>query len=205
MFEFFDKLYSRFDLSVLWTDILTCFTVTLIITMSVIIIGFIIGRIELCQLKLLSDKTGSKIASFICNRCTFPGTIIHELAHALFAVLTGAKVLKIKCFEMFAHGRLGHVDFALRGNKIKQMFQLSFISCAPVVVGMFLEYILIKVVFTYDLSIWIQILLWYLIISVADHTSMSSVDIKNYVKGLVLVFPVIMIIMLAVKYFLTVQ
>ena len=203
MFSFFDDLLSGLGLSELATDAIVCLIVTTIICVSVIIIGYLVNKVEQWQLHLMSDKVGSKIASFICNRVTFPGTIIHELSHALFALLTGAKVLEVKCFEMFAHGRLGHVKFAMVGTKLKRMVQLSFVSCAPVIVGLILEYILIKVIFTYELSLGIQIFLWYMMVSIADHMSMSSVDIKNYLKGLILVFPMIMVVMLAVKYFMT--
>lgn len=205
MFAFFDVIISRFGLPELASDAITCFIVTTIISISVIIIGICVNKLEQWQLHMMSNTVGSKVASFICNRVTFPGTIIHELSHALFAILTGAKVLKIKCFEMFAHGRLGHVDFALRGGKIKKMIQLCLVSCAPVLTGIFLEYLFIKMIFTYELSLGIQIFLWYMVISVADHMSMSPADIKNYMRGLTIVFPMVMLIMLAIKYLLTVQ
>ncbi|MBO5435598.1 hypothetical protein J6A31_07380 [bacterium] len=183
-------------------DVLVSFITTVVITLSVIIIGALINKLEQWQLRLMSDKVGMKIASFMCNRFTFVGTVIHELSHALFVMLTGGKILKIKCFEMFTHGRLGYVNFATCGPKWKQLVQMSLVSCAPVLMGIILEVVLLKVVFTYELQLWIQILLWYLVISIFDHMSMSTVDIKNYCKGLVLVFPMMMGLILFVKYFL---
>ena len=37
---------------------------------------------------------GGSVAFFVRNRLTFIGTVHHELAHALFATLSGAKVTK---------------------------------------------------------------------------------------------------------------
>ena len=171
------------------------------IVTAAIVIGHLINKLEQFQLQLLKETTGSKIAYFICNRVTFIGTVIHELSHALMVVATGAKLRKVKLFEISSDGTLGHVEFSLSGKKWKQMCQLSLISCAPVFTGVLLEYIFIKMVIIYHLGFWSELLLWYLIISILDHMSMSDVDIKNYLKGMIVVYPMLVTFIMFVQYF----
>ena len=182
-------------------DLTTSAVYVLLLELSVLIIGWVVNKIEQFQLRMLSNTTSNKIACFICNRVTFIGTVIHELSHALFVILTGAKLIKVKIFEISKDGTLGHVEFALQGKKWKQFFQLSLISCAPVFMGILIEYLLIKIVLTYSLGLWIEILLWYVIISVFDHMSMSNVDIKNYLHGMIVVYPVLTVLIMFVYYF----
>ena len=182
-------------------DITISAVYALILISSVLIIGFLINKLEQVQLKILTDTTGHKIAYFICNRLTFVGTIIHELSHALFVVLTGAMLTKVRLLEVSSDGTLGRVEFRLCGPKWKQCCQMSIVSCAPVFVGLLLEYVLIRMVFMHKLGFGIELLLWYFIISILDHMSMSNVDIKNYLKGMVVVYPMITIFVLFVQYF----
>ena len=176
------------------TIILALITTILIIT-SVIIIGVLIEKLEQIEMKILSKFFGIKLTNFICNRLTFIGVIVHEYSHALFATLAGAKVTEIKCFEFNNYGRLGHVTYTLQGNRVQQALQYSLCSCAPVVTGLTLESILLKIMFTTpNLPTWSLVLIWYLFISVLNHMSMSSSDIKNYCKGLWIIAPVTFII-----------
>lgn len=186
-------------------DIVISLIYTIILLSALIVIGYLINKLEQVQLKILAKTTGSKIAYFMCNRFTFVGTVIHELSHALFVFLTGGKLIKVKLLEVSKDGTLGHVEFALCGPKWKQKCQLSIISCAPVFMGLLLEYILIKLVIGYSLGVWIEILLWYFIISILDHMSMSDVDIKNYLKGMIVVFPMMFVFVLFVQYFFVVH
>lgn len=202
MFAVLNDLVLRMGLPTIMTDIIVSFLAALILAVSVVIIGEMVNRLEQYQMRIIARSTGVRIASFVCNRLTFPGIIIHELSHALFVILTGARLIRVCCFEIFKGDRLGHVDFALDGSLFKQRAQLSLISCAPVLTGLLIENILIKVNLTYNFEWYIHLLLWYLIISVADHMSMSKVDVQNYKRGMVVVFPIMMILMIIVKYLL---
>lgn len=171
-------------------SILICSILTIITLMSVIVIGYLIEKLEYAQINFLSKIFGIKIALFFTNYVTFVGTVIHEYSHALFAMLSGAKVTKIRCFEIFNKERLGSVEFYMTGGKIRQRIQLAFTSCAPVVMGLIIESILIKILMLNpDMHVGFKVLIWYFIISVGDHMSMSDVDIKNYCKGLVVLVP----------------
>ena len=171
-------------------SILICSILTIMTLSSVIVIGYLIEKLEYAQINFLSKIFGMKIALFFTNYVTIAGTIIHEYSHALFAMLSGAKVTKIRCLEIFNKERLGSVEFYMTGGKIRQRIQLSVTSCAPVVMGLIIESILIKIlILNPGMHVGFKILVWYLIISVGDHMSMSDVDIKNYCKGLVVLAP----------------
>lgn len=202
--RFLNNLFSNF-LSGWKLDVVISFIYTFILLSIFLLIGYLINKLEQLQLNILAKTTGSKIAYFLCNRATFVGTVIHELSHAAFVILTGGRLIKVKLLEVSNNGTLGHVDFALCGPKWKQKCQLSIISCAPVFVGLFLNYILIKLVFFYSLGFWIELMLWYFIISILDHMSMSNVDIKNYLKGMIVVFPMTFCFVLFVQYFFIVH
>jgi hypothetical protein len=167
---------------------------SIIIVCSVIFIGYIINKLEQIEMFLLSKWFGYKAANIICNYITFPGIIIHELSHALLAILTGAKIKEIKLIEFNTNGRLGHVVYYLCGNKIQHAIQHSITSCAPVLTGILIEYVIWKVVFNVALPVWSIILLIYVSISVFNHMSMSKEDVKNYCRGLWVLLPVTSIV-----------
>lgn len=167
--------------------------ISIFLSLLVILIGAAIDFIEQKEINLFSRLTNHKIAYFLCNYATFVGTIIHEYSHAMFGTLTGAKVTNIKCFE-FSGGRLGHVEFIPTGNKLKQSIQLAAIGCAPVVMGLIIEDILIKC-FLCSTTTAAKIILGYLILSVFNHMSMSKSDIKNYTKGLWVILPILFLLL----------
>ena len=202
MLDIIIKCVEPLQLSGIKLDLLVSFIMTCVIVLFVIVVGRVIDIIETFLMDRLSILLSPKWASFIMNRLTFVGTILHELAHAIVVWLTGAKVIKIRLFELAANGRLGHVEFALRGPKWKQLLQLSLGSCAPVLFGLLEEYILIRIVLFHELDLKIQILLWYFIISIFVHMSMSKEDLKHYIHGLLVVIPIIMLLCMAFQYFL---
>lgn len=126
----------------------------------------------------------------LINVLTFPGVIHHELSHALFAFLTGAKVEQVKVFRLHQKdGRLGYVSYRPRGNYLLQSIQKVCASIAPIIMGLItcslLHYFLRPQVL--DLPIW-RILYDYLFASILLHMSLSSQDVKVMKGGIVLVF-----------------
>lgn len=180
--------------------LLICTLMTAITLSSVILIGFVVEWLEMWQIKVLSKFFGNKAAFFINNYVTYPGVILHELAHAFFAWLTGAKVTKIKLFNGFKSEQMGYVNFNLTGNKVQQKIQLALTCCAPVVIGLLVEGFLFNLVFKPELQTWSKVVLWYCIISVGNHMSMSPVDISNYKKGLIALIPITFAIFWIVQY-----
>jgi hypothetical protein len=67
---------------------------------------------------------------------TAPGTIIHELGHALFAVLFGHKIVAINLFGPDpATGTLGYVSHAYNENSLYQRIGNFFIGIGPILLG----------------------------------------------------------------------
>jgi hypothetical protein len=181
-----------------WREIVFAFLFSLVLYSSVLIIGFVFGKLEQMLYKMFSKFVGQKLADIICNRVTVVGVVIHEYAHALFAFIFGAKVHKIRVFDIFKGNQLGHVEFSVRGNRLQKDVQLVFTSCAPVIAGLFVLYLSAFVLLPRAVMWWQYVLLGYLIVAMICHISMSDVDIKNYLRGLVFVFPFTVFVMFGV-------
>lgn len=183
-------------------DIIASLIFVVISMTMVVVIGSFVNYLEQLQMRGLSKFIGDRGAEFICNRLLFPGTVVHELSHAFFATISGAKVTKIRCFTLFSKDTLGYVEFGTRGGALKRSFQLSFTSCAPTVMGCVWIFVILKVLRMPDLNFASQAGLVYLLISIADHMSMSSVDVKNYIKGGILLFFVFFVFCVGFHHFL---
>lgn len=139
---------------------------------------------------------GRKVAFIIRNRVTFIGTVHHELAHALFACISGAKVTKIELFHVRGD-QLGCVEFYTRGNAFTRAVQMTLASIAPVICGGVSLCTLAWCWYYRCTALWHYILTGYLFVSVLFHMNMSSQDIKNAWKGM----PLTMLICYAIFYF----
>lgn len=165
-----------------------CLTVLAIL--SVLGIGTIMNGIERLQISLLKKIFGIKVALFTCNYLTIAGTILHECAHALFGICSGAIITEISFYDKEGDS-LGHISYIPRGPFFMRAIQHTFIACAPVFAGLVAEYFLLKGIFDAGQPIWWLILRWYLVVSVIDHMSMSSLDCKHFFQGLWVVAPLI--------------
>lgn len=201
MFRYVDEFISSFGLSGWQSDLVASLIFVLVILSVVPIIGIVMNRIELIQMKFLSKLFGTKIAEFICNRLLFMGTVVHELSHALFAFLSGAVVTKIRCFTLFSKDTLGYVMFSTKGNAFKRSFQLAFTSCASTVTGCLLIMLLTYLFRNPNTSTLYKVVIVYLGLSIADHMSMSPVDTKNYLKGCMCIFVVFFVFVTAFHHF----
>lgn len=202
MFEFIYNFVADMGITGFKLNLLSAGIASVFIAVIVIIIGYLVNKIEVLQFRLLLKVVKPKTASVICNYFTFVGTAFHELSHALIAWFTGAKVTEVSLFEINSSGRLGHVNFNTTGSKLRQGFQLAAISCAPVITGLTFTYVLLRVVLLHVLGLKWKILFWYIIISIIDHMSMSNVDIKNYLKGIIVLFPTMFMISWFIMYFI---
>lgn len=166
---------------------------TVALILSVVIVGMIMNCIETLQMRILAKILGAKAAYIICNRVTFVGTVVHECSHAMFMVLTGAKITEFSIWDTKGDS-LGHVSYYNRGPLILKAFQDSLSACAPVIIGLLFEGLIWYIIMNKELPIWADILLWYTFISIIDHMSMSPQDLKNYFKGIwaiaITVFPI---------------
>lgn len=132
--------------------------------------------------KIIARLLSGTVEYYFSNYVLFFGVVVHELSHALFALITGAKITEIALFKP-ENGSLGHVEFQARGNAFLRALQLSVSACAPVVVGSVILFTLIFKVFPV-LSTTIQwILTIYALVSVLFHMNMSKADLNCYFKG----------------------
>lgn len=175
--------------------------VTLMLCMIVVIVGVVVNTFENLVFKILRRFLGHKFAVIVCNYLTFPGVMLHELAHAVMIIATGGKITHMKLFEICPDGRLGHVDFCVRGRFKNQMIQLACSSCAPVIFGFVEIYVLYRHVLILTIGSRWYYLVWYMIISIGFHMSMSNQDLKLYFRGLIYVFPVVLVSMMVLQYF----
>ncbi len=175
-----------------------CMIYAAVLCLSVIVIGFLMDRFEVIVYRLLSKHMSNKMAHILIYRVTWPGTAIHELSHALVGWMLGARILKIKIFE-FKGNQLGHVEFQCRGSKRTQMVQLGLLSCAPVLTGCLLLYLLIVYGLNPVRPWYVIAISAYLLVCVVIHMSMSGQDIKNYMKSMWVVYPLMICIVYLVR------
>lgn len=168
---------------------------SLIIYFSVIIIGTALNYLEKTEIKLLGSIVGTKASNAIIQRLTFIGTITHECAHAVIALITGCKIVEFKPLILFNknnNGELGHVKVAFKPGAIGNA-KMSLVSCAPVFVNLALAWLTYTKMFICG-SIIMKIIAIYLMISFINHASMSPVDTKNYLRGAVVILIIIAIV-----------
>lgn len=139
----------------------------------------------------------------LINYITFPGVMHHELSHALFAFLTGAKVTEIKLFRIHhKDGALGYVSYAPRGNFIMQSIQKVLASIAPIICGC----ITCSLLYFYVQPIAAEntlglCLYYYILVSIILHMSLSKQDITVMKGGLL----VVILLMTVIFYFLNID
>ncbi len=69
---------------------------TVMILLAVLIAGFLINTVNTVLTNLVAAVTGEIPAFILRNYLTYPGTVHHELSHALIAFITGGRILKIR-------------------------------------------------------------------------------------------------------------
>ena len=170
---------------------------TAIIILVVPLIGLLIDFITEEVTKSLAKGLGPTVALFIMNYLTFVGTIHHECSHALYALITGAKVTSMQIFKPDGN-RLGCVQLQPRGIWLTQSLQLTLSAIAPTVQGLISEILLFNL-FMFVTPIWLKILVGYVMVSIFFHMTMSGADIKIYMKGVPLLIPVLFIIAIPLR------
>lgn len=171
------------------------FISTLIITLGIPVVGCIIDCINSALAKACCRAFGAGLTNLMFNWLTFVGVVHHELSHALFCLLTGAKVKKIVLFKPEGT-TLGKVIYSNRGGIILSSIQNALSAVAPVVIGFISEFILITIVLTNCKTGWQKGITLYLIISIFTHMTMSWQDIKMGLLGL----PICAIIIFVICY-----
>ena len=168
---------------------------TLVAIIAPVIAGLVLFGLERLQIEILKNFN-EDFAYFFVNFVTFPGTFVHEMSHLCFAVITGAEVDEICMFES-GDGRLGHISYRPRGPWFIQAIQHTLTGVAPTIVGFALGFVLLRYIWAGGHSVWGYIGLWYLVISLIDHSTMSEADLAGYFQGVwIFVLPLFIFFMI---------
>lgn len=154
---------------------------TLVVIVAPVIAGLLLYGLERAQIEIIG-AVNRDFAYFFVNFLTFPGTFVHEMSHLCFAVITGAEVDEICMFESDGE-RLGHISYCTRGPWFMVAVQHALSAVAPTVVGFTLGYLLLQYIFSGGHSVLEYIGLWYLVVSLIDHSTMSDSDLEHYFQG----------------------
>jgi hypothetical protein len=105
---------------------------TVYITGMIILIGLLLGILRTYSIKNFQRSFGRK-AVMITG---FIGVPIHELSHAIVAILFGHKVTDIKLLQKpDGNGVMGYVNHSYNKNSIYQLIGNFFIGIAPIFGG----------------------------------------------------------------------
>lgn len=166
---------------------------TIILVLIIPCIGYLINLLKSLIVKGVAKVFGRGFAIFVGNYLTFPGVVHHELSHALFALITGAKVHSVHLFHPEGN-TLGKVEMSPRGNFIFSSIQMTMAAIAPVVMGTVTEFLLYRFAWPALPEIWQKAILVYVMLSIFLHMTMSKADIKNGLKGVPICFLIIFVI-----------
>ena len=100
--EYYTKIY---DIPVLY-----CAILAVAIPFIIIAVGYLIGLFGEALATIVGMILAPKVAMAMVNYLFMPGVVIHEMAHAFMALVTGAKVTEIALFKK-QDDSLGHVNF----------------------------------------------------------------------------------------------
>lgn len=154
---------------------------TILVIIVPVVIGMLLSGLKRLEIKIIA-MLSHNLVHFFMHYVTFPGIVIHELSHWIFALITGAEVRDV-CFFEDEDGRFGHVTTHSRGPWFIVAIQYTLIAIAPVIVGLILGFLLLRYIFAEQHSFGINIGLWYLVVCLINHSTMSKSDIEGYFRG----------------------
>ncbi|WPC43088.1 hypothetical protein [Clostridium sp. JS66] len=160
------------------------FVETFYLTGMIILIGLILGVLRNNSIKNFQKSFGSN-AVMITG---FIGVPIHELSHAIFAVLFGHKITKIKLLQKpDENGVMGYVQHGYNQNSIYQQIGNFFIGIAPIFGGVFSIIGLMKFIIPRAYNSFINILFRSLHITVLNKSIIEGI-INSYLGLIKVIF-----------------
>lgn len=176
-------------------SILGCFKWSVELILFIIILIVMIQLLKSIIYRIITFAFGLKAAYFIDTKLTFVGVIVHELSHALMAVITLAHVNGMSLFNIIPrNGTLGEVQVSFSVNPILGSVQKFFVGIAPLISGTLILMYMSKL----SLTGWQESLKLYIMISILYHMSISKQDLKVSIAGipgLIIVIAIIRMIM----------
>jgi len=98
------------------------------------IMNYVAGQVEKNSYRVLGRNTYLYVFGWL-------GTAVHEIGHAVFAIIFGHRIKEIKLFTPNSGSSLGHVSHAYNPNSFYQTFGNFFIGIGPILMGSIVLYI----------------------------------------------------------------
>lgn len=125
-------------LAYIWQVILGTFTQLFILLGPLLILAFIMHFVAKKNESLSYKVMGPKVYLYVFG---WLGTAVHELGHALFAILFRHKITAINLFNIKAKdGKLGYVNHSYNRRSHYQRIGNFFIGIGPILLGSILLY-----------------------------------------------------------------
>lgn len=157
---------------------------TLYLTGMIILIGMLLGILRTYSIKNFQRSFGSKIVMIT----GLIGVPIHELSHAIFALLFGHKVTEIKLFQKpDENGVMGYVQHSYNKGSIYQQIGNFFIGIAPIFGGIFSIIALMRFIIPQAYSRFINILVKSLHVTVLNKNTIEGI-INSYAELIKVIF-----------------
>lgn len=166
----------------------TCIETVYLIGM-IILVGLLLGVLRDNSIRNFQRSFGNK-ALMVTG---FIGVPIHELSHAIFAVLFGHKIDDIRLLQKpDVNGVLGYVQHSYNQDSIYQQIGNFFIGIAPIFGGTFSIIALMKFMIPQAYNSFINILIKSLNVSVLN---------KNTIEGIINSYSGLIKVMFSLKNF----
>jgi hypothetical protein len=151
---------------------------------AIILIGMILGILRNYSIKNFQRSFGSKsvmITGFI-------GVPVHELSHAIFAILFGHKVTDIKLLQKpDENGIMGYVNHSYNQRSIYQQIGNFFIGVAPIFGGVISIIALMRFIIPQAYNSLISILVKSLHITVLNRVTIEGI-VNSYAELIKTIF-----------------
>lgn len=143
MVEFSQKLWNY-----IFEVVVTTLTQLIILLGPIIILAILMNFVTRKNEKLSYQIFGQKIYLYFFG---WIGTSIHELGHALFALLFAHKIKEIKLFTPNSGKTLGHVKHSYKKGNPYQTLGNFFIGLGPILLGSILLFVITRLLFELDI------------------------------------------------------
>lgn len=160
------------------------FIETLYIAGMIILVGLLLGVLRNSSIRNFQRSFGSKVLMIT----GIIGVPIHELSHAVFALLFGHKITKIKLLQKpNENGVMGYVQHSYNQGSIYQQIGNFFIGIAPIFGGVFSIIALMRFIIPQAYNKFIYILVESLDITVLNRGTMEGI-INSYRELIKVIF-----------------
>lgn len=161
---------------------------TLIIAIGIqvvfVVVAILLDKTTSLLVNILGTITSKKAVNIVYNIVTFIGVVHHEISHALIAKISGAKVTGINLYKVdLSRGTLGSIGFRARGPKLLKDIQRSLTAMAPIITAPITMYFMYHYGVVGCENIWILSFMYYSMLSIALHMTLSKEDWYIYRKG----------------------